>query len=441
MRPATPSHPTRFSGTTATLRLRQRGSALLAALCFATVLGIALSSYLSLCYRTLELSSRGMTSLQSVQLAEAGMERALWALNNNDWEGWTISGTTATRTLTGFTFSNGITGRISLSITSYNGAAGERTVTATGITTRDDGTETQRTLTCGSALAPLFVNAVAATTGRVRFLSAGTVDSYDSSVADYSSNAAGYSAIISSGSTITTAATVQLTNAQVKGYVATLGTGPSYSTSARLLGPTTMSGTLIDTTRLSTSPYQPLFEPNPPTGTSTTLPIGTAWIGTPGTTKYYTATDVALGSDQWLVIDGPVVLDVTGNLSTANNGCIIITSNGSLEIHLGGNLTLDGGGIANTTKAPRKLAIIAKTTNPYDTLTMGSTTPFYGVFYTPNNALAFNNNVTIYGAVVAKWVTFTASPAIHYDLDLRRRTFPGLVTPFAISNWRETQAD
>src|SRR5687767_11681832 len=178
MRPQTPSSSARFSARGAVHRAGERGSALLAALCFATVLAIALSSYLSLCYRTLELSNRGVTSLQAVELAEAGMENALWALNNNNWDSWTITGTTAARTITGFTFTNGVTGRISLSITSFDGSAGERTVTASGITTRVDGTETRRTLTSSSALAPLFTNAVAGTTGRVRFLSGGTVDSY-----------------------------------------------------------------------------------------------------------------------------------------------------------------------------------------------------------------------------------------------------------------------
>ena len=48
----------------------------------------------------------------------------------------------------------------------------------------------------------------------------------------------GFSAIVSSGSTSTSSATVQLTNAQIKGYVATLSTGPSYSTSGKLVGPT-----------------------------------------------------------------------------------------------------------------------------------------------------------------------------------------------------------
>src|SRR4051794_28397532 len=71
-----------------------RGAALLAALCFATILAISLSSYMTLCYRTLSLSTRSAQGTRAIELAENGLEDALWALNENDWSGWTISGTT-----------------------------------------------------------------------------------------------------------------------------------------------------------------------------------------------------------------------------------------------------------------------------------------------------------------------------------------------------------
>src|SRR6185503_16677814 len=129
------------------------------------------------------------------------------------------------------------------------------------------------------------------------------------------------------GSTSVATATVWLGNAQVKGYVATLSTGPSYSTSARLLGPTTAATTYIDTNRTTTSRYQPRFDESVTSGSSTTLPTGSAWIGTPGVNSLYTATDVTIGESQWLVIDGPVTLNISGNLSVSGSGFIYITAN------------------------------------------------------------------------------------------------------------------
>lgn len=422
----------------------ERGAALLAALCFATVLAIALGSYLTLCTRSLQLSTRHLSSTHSVELAETGLEEALWALNKTDWtNGWTLTGATATKTLGGFAYDNGVTGSVSLTVTNYNGSLGAttaRTVTATGTTTLADGTTSRRTLTTSSAQAPLFLNAVTGTTGRVKFRSAGTVDSYNSAAPDLDATALGYSAIVASGSTSTTAATVQLTNAQIKGYVATLSTGPSYSTSAKVIGPATPATTKIDSARLSTSPYQPLFDEIAPGGTATLLPAGTATIGTAGAASpaLYSATDLTLSGSDILTIDGPVTLNITGNLSISNTAKIVLTATGTLEIHLSGDLLLNGNGIQNLTKLPKNLLIAAKADNVYDTLGMSTNTPFYGVIYTPNNSLTISNSQTIYGAIVAKSVTFTASPALHYDVSLRDTVFRGLDTPYAISNWRET---
>ena len=419
---------------------RTRGSALLAALCFATVLAIALGSYMTVCYRTLALSSRTMQGARSVQLAEAGMEDALWALNKNDWAAWTISGTTATRTLSGFTFDGGITGSIALRITNFDGSVldAARTVTVTGETQQADGGTIRRTLTSSATRAPLFVNAIAATTSRVRFKVGGTADSYDSTAGDYTAQTPGFSAIISSASTSTSSATVQLTNAQIKGYVATLSTGPSYGTSAKLVGPSTPVATKIDTTRISTSPYQPLFDEIVPSGAGDPLPSGNATIGTPGAggaELFYTA-NLSLTGAQILTVDGPVVIVVSGDLSISNTARIRITATGSLRLHVGGDLTINGNGIENQTKLPRHLVIIA-TTNPYDSYGMDTNTPFYGVLYTPVSSLTVNKSQTIYGAIVAKAVTFNASPVIHYDLALRTTLIEGFDTPFAIADWQE----
>jgi hypothetical protein len=418
---------------------KERGAALLAALCFATVLAIALGSYMTVCYRTLQMSSRSMQSTQSIELAEVGLEEALWALNNNDWSTWSINGSTATKSLTGFSFGNNTTGSVSMTITSFDGSAGTRTVTVSGTSTNPTGATITRTLTGTSAKAPLFVNAVAGTTGRVRFMSAGTVDSYDSTLGEYETQTPTYSAVLSSGYTTVTAAPVVLTNAQVKGYAATIGTSISYSTSAKLIGPSTPGTTKIDSSRISTSPYQPIFDEEPVTGSSTLLPSGSTTIGTAGATTpaIYHATEVDLNGSHTLTVDGPVVLTVTGNLYISNSAKIRITTTGSLEIHLSGDLSIGGNGIQNETKLPKNFAIIG-TANENDALTMATNQAFHGVIYTPSAGLTVSNSQTIYGAIVAKSVKFTLSPTFHYDTSLRNTVFSGIETPYAISDWRET---
>jgi hypothetical protein len=419
-------------------RSSNRGAALLASLCFASVLAVALGSYITVCHRTLQMSSRTVQSTQSIELAEVGMEDALWSLNKNDWSSWTIVGTTATKTISGFTFDGNVTGQISLTITSFNGSAGARTITASGTTTQSGtGITVTRSVSSTSQSAPLLVNAVAATAGIIRFASGATVNSYDSEVG-YLDATAGYSAILSSAYTNSSAATVQLTNAQVKGYVATLSTGPSYGTSARLYGPSTPSATKIDTDRQSTSPYQPIFDELVPSGAGTTLANASATIGTVGATTsslYYTS-GLTLNGNQTITIIGPVAIAVTGNLSISNNAKILIAAGGSLELHVTGTISIGGNGIQNVTERPKNMVLIS-TTAP-DTATMSTTTAFHGVIYTPNTAFSVTDSQTIYGAMVVKSATFSASPVIHYDVSLRDEVVPGIVTPYAVSEWRET---
>jgi hypothetical protein len=425
----------------------KRGAALLAALCFAAVLTIALGSYMTLCYRELALSSRTMQGTRAVELAETGMEDALWALNKNDWSTWTISGTTATKTISGFTFDGGATGSVSLRVTSYDGSAGTRTVTVTGTTVTPDGQSVSRTLTSSSARAPLFLNAIAATNGTVTFSSGGTVDSYDSSLGSYASQTAGYSAVIASEATASSTATVQLTNAQVKGYAASLYSGgPSYSTSAKLVGPGTPSTTRIDTSRISSSPYQPVFSIKTISGTGTTLASpatnSTTTLGSPSDSSpaVYYSTGLNLTGTTKILVTGPVRLVVSGSFYVGLNGgtpSIELTSNGTLEVFAASDIAIYGNGIKNASEDPKRVIIYG--TNTLTAPDINTAVPFYGVIYTPNGQFNVLGNSSIYGAIVAKKVAFTGTtPVVHYDVNLRRVVFDGVETPYAISDWRET---
>jgi hypothetical protein len=439
MRPAHPANPVS----------RRRGSALLAALCFATVLAIALGSYLTVCYRALAMSTRNLTSTRSLEIAELGMEDAIWALNNNTWTGWTINGTTATKTISGFSFDNGATGTVGITITNYDGTTGTRTLSVTATTTLQDGSQISRALTATSTQAPLLTNAVAATTGAVKFTAAGTssvIDSYDSSAAAYVPANAGYSAVIASNSTTTSSATVQLTNAQVKGYVATLSTGPSYSSSAKIIGPTTPGATRIDTARISTSPYQPVFDINSISGAGTTLlnptTNTTVTIGTPGASSasiYYNSGLNMVGTTK-IKVDGPVKLVVSGNLYIGLSGgtpSIEVTTNGTLEIFVSGDIAIYGNGINNLTTIPKRAVVYG--TNSLTAPDMNTSTAFYGAIYTPTGDFKVVSNNAIYGAIVARNVTFSGSaPVVHYDTDLRNTVLSGVDSPYSVSSWRET---
>lgn len=367
----------------------QKGSALLAALCFCVVLGIALASYMSVCSQTLQLSNRNSQGMRSLELAETGMEDALWALNKNDWATWTRDDSanprTARKTLDGFSFGNGVTGTVSLLVENYDGSSsateytGElRKLTVTGSTILADGTTVNRKLQASAQRAPLFVNAIAstATTGGlgVSFENTALVDSYDSRAGAYNvesgaygdldadgilnkddgdmdgdgipnasdpdsdgdgipnaedadpyGSGAGFSAVVSSETN------VSLMNAEVNGYV-TVPVMPdgsprlSYASGVRLAGPTTPMSTSLDSTRIGANPYQPTFELKALAETGTPLPSGTNTIGDPsGTIPMF-----YYAGD--LNLSGTEVLTVVGPVVIAVSGNFTIQGNAKIVV-------------------------------------------------------------------------------------------------------------
>jgi hypothetical protein len=408
---------------------------MLAALCLAMVFALCLSSYISLCYTSLKMSTRNMMSSHSVELAEAGLEQALYAENNDDWAAWTVGGGNATMTLTGFTFENGATGQVFLTVQNY--ATSSPTFISEAEVTLSDGTVLKRQLETTGSLAPSFVNAVGATTGRVRFHAGGTLDSYDSSLGTYASQTPGYSAVVLSQSTSSFPG-VRLNTANVDGYVVGVSSNPvSYSTGATILGPNTPNTEEIDPSRILTEsqPNQPQYTENVP---NTATPIAINLSGTQSMTlgsnaanapmAYYVYQDLVLAGNSVLNIQGPVIIVAYANVSITDQAQIVIATtdkttgggpNVSLELHVSyGNMSIGGGGIVNNTLSPERLLVMS-TWNQLGTLSMSTTTPFYGVMDFPSNSLSIMGSPTIYGALVASSITFWGSPSIHYDVHLQ----------------------
>lgn len=439
---------------------RTRGSALLAALCFAAVLALALVSYAGLCYSSLKSSARALQSTRSVELAESGLEDALWALNNNTpnstsaWTttGWNSapSGGVAIKQSGVMTFENGSTGQIQIKLRNYPGnSTTPVTITSWGIVTSSDGSTMIRALTSNAPFVPVFVNAVGTTSGPVVFANGGSADSYDSSDhtkstnGDYDPTKAGFSAIIASGvppPPNLLAPPVQLTNTQLNGYVLSISgaAAPSYdsSTTIRANAGQTMP---VDPGQLMTFPNskQPLFAENlPASGSGEPIPSTLGVSGDTTPQVYIASGDINLtSSSDSITVNGPVTLVVPGDFSISGDASITLAPGGSLALHVAGNLAIDGGGIYNQTfdpvkvdpdtglplqYLPKRLAIFNTSTASNLTFEMGTATPFRGVIYVPNSDFVVNGNQSILGSVVAKSVTFNATTQFHYDLSLRK---------------------
>jgi len=160
----------------------ERGAAMLAALCLAMVFALCLSSYIALCYGSLKMSTRNLMGSHCIELAETGLEQALYSQNNWNWSApWNVNAVsgTASLTLPAFSFENGATGQVNVSVVENIPKANWAQITSSGTMTLSDGTTVTRTLQCVCQPLATFVNAAAATRGKVKFAGGGTLDSYN----------------------------------------------------------------------------------------------------------------------------------------------------------------------------------------------------------------------------------------------------------------------
>jgi hypothetical protein len=345
------------------------------------------------------------------------------------------------------------------------------------------------------ASAPLFPNAVAATTS-IRATSGGTVDSYNADIgttalqngvagatagtsdaiygtyASHAGTSTNYSAVVAAGDTTGTA--INLSSTAVRGYASAASSStspyaPLFSSGGSVKGPSSPASPNIDLTRVSRSPHIPQFDTLPVNSSGaggglaanwatiskgTPLPLSyTTNIGTPGATTpslyYYNGNlTVGTGTLNVLRINGPVILYINGDLfitASGSTGRIDIANTGSAEIHVAGVFKADaiGEGIQNYTADPKKLIIICDTTSTSTHFYSEGVNDLYGVIYIPYSMSSTgyfndNTNTEIFGAISASKINYSgANLNVHYDTSLRYATFGGVDQPYTVSEWRE----
>src|SRR3954471_13385313 len=112
----------------------QRGSVLIVALLLCAVIGISLGSYIALGKSSMRLSNRSFYNTSAINLAETGVEEAVWCFNQatagvavaTAWNGWTIAGTNAKRTFTDFSLSGNTTASVRVIAEKYNPTASDQ---------------------------------------------------------------------------------------------------------------------------------------------------------------------------------------------------------------------------------------------------------------------------------------------------------------------------
>ena len=388
---------------------REKGVVLVISLLITVALLILITPFLFKLSGEYRNTDRTFKSMAALNLAEAGVEQAIWELNHGDISTWTGDSTTRTLTLSSVQTSEGDTvGDIVISIS--NPESSSPVVESTGKILFRNSDTVDRTLSVELAkdLEPIFDNALFANTG-ISMNGNSFVDSFDSRDGIYGGDNIGSNGHIATNNTSYGCITLE-NNAVIFGD-AKIGVDGDPD-DILTLNNSEVTG---DKTALSAAkPMLPVIPPEELVSKGNYL-LG-AGIDTISESGDYSS--FVMDTNSQVIIDGDVILNVAGEFSMAGNTEIYITEGSSLQIYLGGTFIQDSDSkVTIQTDVPTALSIFGTEGFSSD-MNWYSNTDFYGSVYLPNSTFNLQSNIDIYGALTANYLNVASNARVHYDLAL-----------------------
>ncbi len=137
-------------------------------------------------------------------------------------------------------------------------------------------------------------------------------------------------------------------------------------------------------------------------------------------------------------IEGDVAIYVTGQFSLGSNTELRIAEGGSLRLYLDSSFELDSNCSVNTTlEDPSKLVVLG-TDNLTGTINLDSNTPFYGALYMPRADIVCSSNIDFHGSVIGRSVLLNSNVDLSYAGDLVNLDgLPEWEAPLIVKSWQE----
>jgi hypothetical protein len=454
-------HPLRPARSAAAFpAARQRGSVLLVALILCGVIGISLGSYLLLSGSSLKLANRSFFNTSAINLAETGIEEALWSFNQatagvavaTAWSGWTVSGNNAKRTFTDFSLSGGATASVRVLVIDYNpvGSVQPKVYSEATVSLPNDSLTLTKVVEVDLRRRSRFAMGLVARNQITFNGNIARVDSWNSLYNDDGTprgSPVPYSAAVrhasgSVGSTSVAVGSVAINNADIFGYASVGGSsssGISVGTNGIISGNFSATAGTVDTSRIATD-FTANFDAvtNP---ASIYLGGLGATVGTAGTTISYTVNGPITNS---FTVYGNVTLiilpDGSGNALRFTGGDTLTLDTGAtLTVYTSGDFDLRGNGLINPSGQATAFQLYG-TGNSSQDIDLGGTADFTGLVYAPEANVTIHGTPDVGGSIVANNITVVGNAKFHYDESLAN--FGGN-NPFGVVKWREltTPAD
>lgn len=438
------------------VRHTRRGGILVTAMIFSVAIAMVVAVLIQLTRQTVQLSHRSFLSNAAMNIAEAGLEEAIYTVNQQIagadydtlWDSWDDGNSNSKRRTMDFgSLGRGATAVTKVWLSDPRNTA-RITVIARSVVTPKSGPKIERWVQVVLGRRTRFANGIVAR-DRVTFSGGNaSVDSYNSTLGDYDATlGTGVRNKYdrgSAGSASVVVDSVSISNSNIWGN-AVIGTpdmsgldvGPRGS-----VGPWgTSAGTIVPGNVLTdfTASFDEVAYPARNAAsydistitTNTTLPRTGDSPASDGK-YYYNVGQISLsGSTKILKIDGPVVIRMTTSLGagaiavTGSTSGIEVTtrSTAALEVYTNGNIMIAGNGIVNP-GAPRKVQIWGtnpSTSTTTQTINVRGNGKLSAVLYAPNADLTISGGGSsgwVGGAAIAKNVTINGGGNFSYDESL-----------------------
>ena len=145
-----------------------------------------------------------------------------------------------------------------------------------------------------------------------------------------------------------------------------------------------------------------------------------------------------LGTGGVVEIEGDITIYVTGPFSLGSNTELNIAEGGNLRLYLAGSLSLSSNcAVNNNLQDPTKFVVLGADSLT-GTITLDSNTPFYGALYLPKADVVCSSNIEFHGSVIGKSVALNSNVDLSYAEDLANlEGLPEWESPLVVKSWQE----
>lgn len=443
-----------------------RGSVMITAMILTLAIGVALVSFLKLGQTTLEISNRAFHANAAMNLAESGLEQAMWSIGKavdgdaSAWTGWSTSGANAKRKFTGFNYDANTTGYVRVYVQNY-GLSSAPTVIARGTITPVNGPVIEKWVVVSLFQRSMFANGLVAKDTITFSGGNAVVDSYDSRLGAYNASLGGglsnRYARGSAGSMSVSVNSFTLSNSSIYGNVA-IGTSNYSGLSVGpngLVGDFSASSGSVDYSRVQTDFTTNFDDAVAPTTAgytvgglgNDTLPRLLDFPAADGK-YYYNSSGISISgnaSKRLDIVPGTdVVIRITApsgssGISVGGQASINVQAGATLDIYTEANVSIAGRGVANSNDpaAFNFYSTRTSTAGGSQSVSISGNGQLSAVVYAPNADVTMNGGGAsghVSGSVIADTIRITGGSEFHYDEALADQTGGN---PFGVGDWSE----